>query len=343
MSNDPVPDLALFRSFLAVAETRNLSAAGAALGLAQPTVSQHIQRLEAALGVPLFERDTRPLGLTLAAETLLRELPGKIAEIESVLARVRAAREGPREVLRVAMPDSLSCILGAEFLAGSGKLARTLELRSGISPWIENSFRARHFDLAIDSPPFDPATRAAHIALFSDPYVIVTPRAMAGLPLERVVREKPRVSFGRNSKFGAATAEIASELGTTMPPRFSFDSTQSLLRFVQTGYGWAAISAFCLLQSPRTLRDLDVHPCRPNQKRTFFLLGSPDESPALLADAASGLTTVFQKLLDGPWASIAPSIAGMIRAANREDRPAVAETVAADPANAIILDRDPKA
>lgn len=51
-------------SFLTVAETLSFTAAAARLNLAQPTVSQHVRKLEAACGRILLERDTHAVRLT---------------------------------------------------------------------------------------------------------------------------------------------------------------------------------------------------------------------------------------------------------------------------------------
>lgn len=52
------------RSFLAVAETSNFTRAAERLGLSQPTISQHIRKLEDAAGRQLVLRDTREVRLT---------------------------------------------------------------------------------------------------------------------------------------------------------------------------------------------------------------------------------------------------------------------------------------
>jgi DNA-binding transcriptional LysR family regulator len=57
---DPV----LLTTFLAVAETRSFTGAGLQLGLSQPTVSQHVRKLEDAAGRILVSRDTRDVRLT---------------------------------------------------------------------------------------------------------------------------------------------------------------------------------------------------------------------------------------------------------------------------------------
>ena len=55
---------AQLRSFLAVAETLSFTKAAERLGLAQPTVSQHVRKLETAAKRVLIARDTRDVRLT---------------------------------------------------------------------------------------------------------------------------------------------------------------------------------------------------------------------------------------------------------------------------------------
>ncbi|MFQ4148683.1 LysR substrate-binding domain-containing protein [Arthrobacter sp. LAPM80] len=52
------------KSFLAVAETHNFTRAAERLGISQPTVSQHVRKLEHAAGRMLVSRDTREVRLT---------------------------------------------------------------------------------------------------------------------------------------------------------------------------------------------------------------------------------------------------------------------------------------
>ncbi len=64
---DPV----LLRSFVAVAETRSFTQAASRLGLSQPTISQHIRKLETAAGRVLVLRDTRAVSLSDNGEAML--------------------------------------------------------------------------------------------------------------------------------------------------------------------------------------------------------------------------------------------------------------------------------
>lgn len=59
------------RSFVAVADSGSFTRAAASLGLSQPTISQHVRKLEAACGRTLIDRDTRIVRLTDNGDALL--------------------------------------------------------------------------------------------------------------------------------------------------------------------------------------------------------------------------------------------------------------------------------
>jgi DNA-binding transcriptional LysR family regulator len=64
-------DLDLIRAFVAVAEARSFTRAGARLGRTQSTVSLQIKRLEESVNAGLFSRDPRSVTLTGHGEALL--------------------------------------------------------------------------------------------------------------------------------------------------------------------------------------------------------------------------------------------------------------------------------
>ncbi|MDG6102952.1 LysR family transcriptional regulator [Dactylosporangium aurantiacum] len=64
-------DLRRLEYFVAVAEHGSVTAAAAALHVAQPSLSQSIRALEREMAVELFDRRQRPLALTAAGKALL--------------------------------------------------------------------------------------------------------------------------------------------------------------------------------------------------------------------------------------------------------------------------------
>jgi DNA-binding transcriptional LysR family regulator len=91
-------------AFCLVAEKRSFTAAAAELGVTRSAMSQAIKALEAGLGVAVFARTTRDVGLTEPGERLYAEVRPAIEAIS--LARQAASASGgrPSGVLRLNVP-----------------------------------------------------------------------------------------------------------------------------------------------------------------------------------------------------------------------------------------------
>ncbi|QKC82750.1 LysR family transcriptional regulator [Mesorhizobium sp. NZP2077] len=127
----------LLRTFLAVARSRNITRAAEAVNLAQSSVSDQIQSLEAELGAALFTRsksglELRPAGLALKpiAEELLR-----------------LDAEGRAAVLAAAGQTSGTLTIGALETIASARLA----------PWLPG-FQASHPDITVRMKVTDSGT-----------------------------------------------------------------------------------------------------------------------------------------------------------------------------------------
>jgi LysR family transcriptional regulator, hydrogen peroxide-inducible genes activator len=70
--------------FVAVAETGSFSRAAERCNIAQPSLSQQIQKLEQELGEPLFDRLTRRVVLTDAGRNLLPRAVSILAELQDI-------------------------------------------------------------------------------------------------------------------------------------------------------------------------------------------------------------------------------------------------------------------
>jgi DNA-binding transcriptional LysR family regulator len=89
------------RVFVQACEVGSLSGLAKNLGRTQSAVSQHISRLEAELGVALFERQARGVTPTQAGRILWELALEGLDAIETGLSRIRALRDGEAGTLTI--------------------------------------------------------------------------------------------------------------------------------------------------------------------------------------------------------------------------------------------------
>jgi DNA-binding transcriptional LysR family regulator len=107
-------ELRQLRHFIVVAEELHFGRAAARLGMAQPPLSQSIQRLEESLDARLLDRTSRQVSLTPAGKVLLREACTIIAQVDFAEQAVRRQARGELSRLRIAFaPMSAMRILPA--------------------------------------------------------------------------------------------------------------------------------------------------------------------------------------------------------------------------------------
>ena len=104
-------------AFLKVARHRNFRRAAAELGVTPSAVGQTIRALEERLGVTLFTRTTRSVGLTEAGERFLARAKPAFEELVAAGAAARELGRRPTGLLRLSVPPSVVPVLIEPLLA----------------------------------------------------------------------------------------------------------------------------------------------------------------------------------------------------------------------------------
>lgn len=134
-------ELRSLRQFVAVAEELHFGRAARRLHMTQPPLTQAIQKLEAELGAPLFERSSRSVALSPAGAALLPQAQRLLLEAEGLGALVRAAALGQSGQLR----------LGFVSTVGFGELPRWLRVFRERNPDIGLSLREATLDVQLQA------------------------------------------------------------------------------------------------------------------------------------------------------------------------------------------------
>jgi DNA-binding transcriptional LysR family regulator len=104
-------------SFLVVARHRNFRRAAAELGVTPSAVSQAVRGLEARLGVALFMRTTRSVGLTEAGQRFLDRAGPAFEELVAAGEAARDLGQRPAGLLRLTLPRSVVPLIIEPMLA----------------------------------------------------------------------------------------------------------------------------------------------------------------------------------------------------------------------------------
>lgn len=96
------------RYFLAVANTGSLSAASQQLFVAVSAISRQIQRLEAEVGAPLFDRHARGMVLNDAGKIFENHVRRSLMDMEHALAEIKGLKAVRKTALRLACTDGMA-------------------------------------------------------------------------------------------------------------------------------------------------------------------------------------------------------------------------------------------
>ena len=94
--------------FTAVVEQAGFSAAARVLNLPKSSISRHVGRLEARLGVRLLERSTRKLRVTEVGRAYYSQCRAILADLETADRDVTEHRSRPAGIIRVSCPTGIA-------------------------------------------------------------------------------------------------------------------------------------------------------------------------------------------------------------------------------------------
>ena len=191
---DPVQ----LRSFVTVAQTMSFTQAADRLGVRQSTVSQHVRKLEAVAGRPLFTRDTHTVALTPDGETMLEFARSILETTDRALAHFAGAQVHGK--LRFGASDDLVLSRLPTILAAFRRRHPLvdLELTVGLSGSLHELVADDRLDLVFAKRP--PGTTHG-VPVWRDRYVWLgtadTPTLDAAEPVPLVCYPPPSLSRGQ--------------------------------------------------------------------------------------------------------------------------------------------------
>lgn len=250
-------NLRALRYFVAIADAGSLTAAAAAISIAQPALTRQLRELEADLGVQLLQRTPRGVLLTQAGVTLYESAQRMLAEAARVrehLARRQDAHTAT--VVLGASPTLARVLLPNLFESCQRSLAGVkLRAREAFTPALLDWLERGMVDMAIVTNPEagrpltlhpllgEPLALVSHVSLKLDPVISISQLARIPLlmtSLHRSIVERQLLPVG-------GQLMVQSEI----------DSVDSIRELVQQGQ-WATIMPVSVFKEPRTAKTIQM-------------------------------------------------------------------------------------
>ncbi len=270
------------RYFWAVAHEGNLTRAAEALHVSQSAVSVQVQKLEADLGQPLFERRGRRLELTAAGRLALDHADAIFGLGDRLAAAVRKGGAA-RHLLRVGALATLSRNFQLAFLGPALERSDVaVTLRSGTARSLLRQLESHRLDVLLSNvaPPRDGATPWVPHLIGEQPVALVghPARARRVRDWRKLLSREPLVLPSPESSLRAAFDALAYQLGVVPQVAAEVDDMAMLRLLVRQNVGFGVVPPI-VVRDELVAGTLKQVARLPGIKEAFFAITLPREFP----------------------------------------------------------------
>jgi DNA-binding transcriptional LysR family regulator len=282
-------ELRQLAAFVTVADELHFGRAAERLGVAQPSISQLIRRLEHELGVVLFERSSHHVALTGAGAKLLPSAHRTLSASDDLVHAAGALVRGEQGELRVGTTKGIAANLNLLL----GRFAEecpnvSVRLEATHTPAKAQALRDGDLDVAFVRAPID-INGLCMSELWSEPLLAVLPERHApGAPVSLVdLASLPLLLGPRSANPGMHDQLLAVCHRSGLQPRLGppMEDLQEALAIISAGRGWTLLTA---TNAPRRARGIAV--------RT--LAGASASAAVVLAWRAAGASPFARPFVD---------------------------------------------
>lgn len=235
-------DLRQLEYFCAVARTGSFTKAAEDLGIAQPSLSEQIARLEEGLGGALFERLNRRVELTPLGEAILGKAQALLEDAAALPDYFERARKGMHGPLRVgAIPTILPYYL-TPLLKGFTERYEDVDLhvREGTTAELVEQVLEGQMDVAVVSLPVEGAGLVMK-ELFRDPLYLAVPEshplaAEEKVQLRRVSQERLLILKDGHC-LRDETLAVCDRARARFSGQFEADQFLTIFELIRAGFG----------------------------------------------------------------------------------------------------------
>lgn len=248
-------------------QEKSFSKAAQKLFISQPSLSLMVKKLEEQIGMPLFDRSTKPIQLTSAGQEYLAAAQAIRQTENSFLNYIRAVNQLEAGSLGIGSNQLLSSLVLPRYIGAFAQKYPKIKLTllDANSTTLENEIMAGHLDLVIDNhilPPeiFDKKLLATEQLLLAVPsgfaqnrelesYQLsyrqildgIAPDQYSPVPLAHF-KDVPFILMNRDNDARKHTNAIFQEANFNPPVLFEMDRLATLYSYIEMGTAASVVS-----------------------------------------------------------------------------------------------------
>jgi DNA-binding transcriptional LysR family regulator len=240
--------------FLAAYRHGSFSAAAAELHMAQPSISEQIRRLEAELGVRLFQRVGRGLTPTEAGHTLRPHAERTLDEAEAARESVVAVRELRGGTATFGTWGTARYYPGVDFVAEFRRRHPSVRVRvvGQNSSEVVEAVRSGELEAGMIALPIDdrgldvqPIMRDEIVYASAEPARLRRPMTIEGLAEAPLILSD--ASWGTDDPTRRQLAQLAQGAGVTIEPQIDVEDVEAAVELAARGLGDTLVARGMLL------------------------------------------------------------------------------------------------
>lgn len=233
-------NLRTLRYFIAIADASSLTAAAAAIAIAQPALTRQMRELEDAMGVQLLQRLPRGVRLTPAGVTFYESAQRILAEAARLRQRLARSQQSAKATVALGASPTLARLLLPGLFENCADTLEDVELRireaftPALLDWLERGM----IDMAVVTNP-EPGRTLSLQPLLGEPFALVSHAQMRIGPVVSV-SQLARIPLLMTSLHRGIVERQLASMGKTLNVRAEIDSIDSIRELVSRGR-WATI------------------------------------------------------------------------------------------------------
>lgn len=283
---------------MAVADAGSLTAAAAAIPIAQPALTRQMRELEAEVGAQLLQRLPRGVRLTQAGVSVYESAQRMLAEAARLGQKLARSRSMDKATVVLGASPTLARLLLPGLFENCAKLVEGVALRTreaftpALLDWLERGV----IDMAVVTNP--ESGRALSLQpLLAEPFALVSHAGMNMGPVV-MVHQLARIPLLMTSLHRGIVERQLSSLGKQLNVHSEIDSVDAIRELVLRGR-WATIMPVSVFkeghQSPAPTVMSEISGVQLNRQLVLATRLDPQPNPAL---------SLVQELVEAEFSSL---------------------------------------